>query len=97
MEKKLEILHKEIDLLQACIKKYDDRTLFGAKGVSYLNFRVGYNWKQIEVFTNIMNLTDELYANTSSVGNGVNDRTTYGAAAPRTFVMGVQYNIFAKR
>jgi iron complex outermembrane recepter protein len=78
-------------------RKYDDRTLFGLKGVSYLNFRVGYTWKRIEVFTNIMNLTNELYANTSSVGNGVDDRTTYGAAAPRTFVMGIQYNIFAKR
>lgn len=27
MEKKIEIIHKEIDLIQACIKKYDDRTL----------------------------------------------------------------------
>jgi iron complex outermembrane recepter protein len=79
---------------QVNTRRYDDRTLFGLKGVSYLNFRAGYAWRGIEVFTNVMNITDELYANTAASGNGAADRTTYGAAAPRTFVFGIQYNFF---
>lgn len=75
-------------------RRYDDRTLFGLKGVSYLNFRAGYTWKGVEVFTNVMNVTDELYANTASSGNASADRTSYGAAAPRTFVFGLQYDFF---
>jgi iron complex outermembrane recepter protein len=76
--------------------KYDDSGFLGLKGVSYLNFRAGYSWKGIEVFTNIMNLTNELYANSASRGNSVNDRTTFTPAAPRTIVVGIQYN-FSKK
>ncbi|UTA66348.1 TonB-dependent receptor [Emticicia sp. 21SJ11W-3] len=66
-------------------------------GYDLLNFRVGYQWKGIEVFTNIMNLTDALYATNASRGNALTDRTTFTAAAPRTFVMGVQYGFTGKR
>jgi iron complex outermembrane recepter protein len=48
------------------------------------------------VFTNITNLTDELYANQASRGNNATDRTTYMAAAPRTFTVGVQYNFVGR-
>lgn len=75
---------------------YDDKTAFGLSGVSLLNLRAGYNFKGIEVFTNITNLTDELYANQASRGNNATDRTTYTAAAPRTFTVGVQYNFVGK-
>jgi iron complex outermembrane recepter protein len=77
--------------------KYDDRTLFGLRGVSYLNLRAGYTWKGIEVFTNVMNATDELYANNVTRGNNATDRSSYTAAAPRTIVMGIQYNILQNK
>jgi len=77
--------------------KYDDEGVFGLKGISVLNFRVGYEWKGIEVFSNIMNLTDELYAYNASRGNNATDRTSYTAAAPRTFVFGIQYNFTSKK
>lgn len=68
-----------------------------ADGYNVLNFRVGYQWKGIELFTNILNLTDVLYATNATRGNNSTDRTTYNAAAPRTFVMGIQYNFNGKR
>lgn len=61
-------------------------------GYDLLNFRVGYEWKGIEVYTNVMNLTDALYATNATRGNATTDRTTFTPAAPRTFVMGLQYN-----
>ncbi len=67
------------------------------KGFDVLNFRVGYQWKGIEVFSNIMNLTDALYANNATRGNNATDRTTYTPAAPRTFVFGLQYNLAGKK
>ena len=76
--------------------EYNDKTAFGLTGVSVLNFRAGYNFKGIEVFTNITNLTDELYANQATRGNNATDRTTFQAAAPRTFTVGVQYNFVGK-
>jgi len=71
--------------------KYDDKSLFGMRGVSYLNLRAGYQWKGLEVFSNVLNITDELYANAATRGNSPTDRTTYTPAAPRTFVVGIQY------
>lgn len=66
-------------------------------GYDLVNFRAGYQWKGIEVYTNIMNLTDALYATNATRGNAVTDRTTFTAAAPRTFVMGLQYNFTGKK
>ena len=76
--------------------RYDDKGFLGLKGISYLNFRTGYTWKGIEVFTNVLNLTDELYANTATRGNSVTDRTTYTPGAPRTFIFGIQYTFTGK-
>jgi outer membrane receptor protein involved in Fe transport len=61
-------------------------------GYNLLNFRIGYQWKGIELYTNIMNLTDALYATNVTRGNAITDRATYTPAAPRTFVMGLQYS-----
>jgi outer membrane receptor protein involved in Fe transport len=72
--------------------KYDDKGVFGLRGISVLNFRAGYQWKAVEVFTNIMNLTDELYAFNVTRGNRTTDRATFTPAPPRTFVVGIQYN-----
>jgi iron complex outermembrane recepter protein len=77
--------------------KYDDKGFLGLKGVSYLNVRTGYQWKDFEVFTNVMNLTNELYANAATRGNSSSDRTTYTPAAPRTVVFGIQYTFTGKK
>lgn len=77
--------------------KYDDKGVFGFKGISVLNFRAGYQWQGVEVFTNIMNLTDELYAFNVTRGNRSSDRATYTPAPPRTFVVGIQYNFTGKK
>lgn len=66
------------------------------KGYDILNFRIGYKWKGIELYSNIINLTDALYATNATRGNAANDRTTFTPAAPRTLVFGIQYNISGK-
>lgn len=76
--------------------KYDDKGALGMKGISVMNFRTGYKWKGAEVFMNVMNLTDELYAFSATRGNSAADRTTYTSAPPRTFVFGIQYNFAGK-
>ncbi|WP_310589423.1 TonB-dependent receptor [Flectobacillus roseus] len=65
-------------------------------GYDLVNFRIGYRWKGFEVFTNIMNATDALYATNATRGNASTDRTTFTPAAPRTFVMGIQYSFIGK-
>jgi outer membrane receptor protein involved in Fe transport len=77
---------------QVNLIKYEDKGAFGIKGISVLNFRVGYNCKGAEIFCNVMNLTDELYAFNATRGNSVSSRSTYTPAPPRTFVFGMQYN-----
>jgi outer membrane receptor protein involved in Fe transport len=67
------------------------------KGYDILNARVGYQWKGLELYANVMNLADALYATNATRGNTPTDRTTYTPAAPRTFVMGLQYNFTGKK
>jgi len=76
--------------------KYSDKGFLGFRGVSYLNLRTGYQWRGVEVFSNILNATNELYANAATRGNGKSDRTTYTPAAPRTFIFGFQYTFAGK-
>ncbi len=76
--------------------KYEDKSLFGMRGISYLNLRSGYQYKGFEVFANILNLTNELYANSAIRGNSANDRTAFIPAAPRTFIFGIQYTFTSK-
>lgn len=66
-------------------------------GYNLINFRAGYEFKGIEVYTNIMNLADALYATNATRGNLATDRTTFTPAAPRTFVVGLQYSISGKK
>ncbi|MEI6946428.1 TonB-dependent receptor [Paraflavisolibacter sp. H34] len=68
-----------------------------SKGYDLLNLRAGYQWKGVEVFTNVLNLADALYATSATRGNNATDRTTFTPAAPRTFVMGLQYQFTAKK
>jgi iron complex outermembrane receptor protein len=67
------------------------------EGYDVFNFRIGYQWKHIEVYSNIMNLANTLYATGVSRGNNPADRSTFTAAAPRTFVFGIQYNFVSKK
>ncbi len=65
-------------------------------GYDFANFRAGYQWKGIEVFSNVLNATNALFATNATRGNNVTDRTTYTPAAPRTFVFGIQYSFSGK-
>lgn len=65
-------------------------------GYDFANARLGYQWKGIEVYTNVLNVTNVLYATNATRGNNSTDRTTYTPAAPRTFVIGVQYSFSGK-
>ena len=67
------------------------------EGYHLLNFRAGYKWKSLEIYTNVMNLTNALYANSASRGNNLTDRSTYNPGAPRTVVFGIQYNFTGKK
>lgn len=65
-------------------------------GYDFANVRVGYQWKGIEVFSNVLNVTNALFATNATRGNNATDRTTYTPAAPRTVVVGVQYTFSGK-
>ncbi len=66
-------------------------------GYNFANVRVGYQWKGIEIFSNVLNATNALFATNAMRGNNATDRTTYTPAAPRTFTAGIQYNFTGKR
>lgn len=61
-------------------------------GYDIFNARIGYQWKSFEIYGNVMNLTDKLYSYGVSRGNLSTSQPTYTAAAPRTFLLGLQYN-----
>jgi iron complex outermembrane recepter protein len=65
-------------------------------GYSVFNARLGYKFRGIELFTNVLNATDALYAYNATRGNNATDRTTFTPSAPRTFVFGLQYNFAGK-
>lgn len=67
------------------------------EGYNVFNGRIGYRWKALEGFVNIMNLTDELYAYNVTRGNNPTDKSNYTPSAPRTFMMGLQYNLNFKK
>lgn len=69
--------------------KYDGYNLFNA--------RIGYTFKGIEFYTNIMNVTDKLYAANVSKGNNSTDKANFTVAAPRTFMMGIEYHFNLKK
>jgi outer membrane receptor protein involved in Fe transport len=66
-------------------------------GYDLFNLRLGYEWKSIEIFGNILNLTDKLYTYNASRGNLRTSQSNYTAAAPRTFMIGLQYNFSLKK
>ncbi len=62
------------------------------EGYDVFNARFGYKWHNLDIFTNILNLSDALYATQATRGNNATDRSNYYASAPRTFMFGAQYN-----
>ena len=62
-------------------------------GYNVFNARLGYKWKELEWYVNAINVTDKLYAYNVSRGNAANAQPSYTAAAPRTFVFGMQYHL----
>lgn len=67
------------------------------EGYNVFNARIGYHWKSIEIYGNVMNLTDKLYAYNVSRGNTTTAKPSYNAAAPRIFIAGLQYNLSLKK
>ncbi|WP_375444287.1 TonB-dependent receptor [uncultured Fibrella sp.] len=65
-------------------------------GYDFANVRLGYQYKGIELYTNVLNATNALFATNATRGNNATDRTTYTPAAPRTFVVGLQYSFSGK-
>ena len=63
-------------------------------GVSVFNLRTGYTYKAYQVFLNVLNLGDALLATAATRGNNATDKATYTPAAPRTFVLGLQIDVF---
>jgi outer membrane receptor protein involved in Fe transport len=76
---------------------YNNKGFLGARGISLLNMRTGYEWKGVELFLNVYNVTNELYANTATRGNNPADRSFFNPGAPRIFNFGVQYSFTAKK
>lgn len=68
----------------------------GYGGYDFANVRLGYQWHGIELYTNVLNATNALFATNATRGNNATDRTTYTPAAPRTFVIGLQYSFSGK-
>lgn len=73
--------------------QYNDRSLFGLHGVSVMHLRAGYQFKFVEVYANLLNLSNELYAHNASRGAFGN---TYTPAAPRLLTMGIQVHLGKK-
>ncbi len=65
-------------------------------GYDIFNLRAGYEWKGIEIYGNLINLTDKLYAYNIARGNTESSQSAYIAAAPRTILIGLQYNFSFK-
>ncbi|WP_336514140.1 TonB-dependent receptor [Pollutibacter soli] len=58
-------------------------------GYDVFHFRVGYKWRAMEVWMNVMNATGKYYAYTASKSNS---GYSYTPAEPRNFNMGISYD-----
>ena len=70
---------------QANTKTYD--------GYNVFNLRLGYAWKSFEIWTNIMNVSDELYA---TVARSTRWGQSYSLGKPRHITFGMAYNFIGK-
>ena len=67
------------------------------QGYNVFNGRIGYKYKSLEIYGNVINITDKLYAYNVTRGNTSTSLPNYLAAAPRTFILGLQYNLSLKK
>ncbi|WP_418263531.1 TonB-dependent receptor [Flavobacterium faecale] len=67
------------------------------EGYTIFNGRLGYKYKNVEFYGNVLNFTDKLYAYNVGRGNVTSAQSSYLAAAPRTFLIGLQYNLCLKK
>ncbi|PCI97578.1 MAG: TonB-dependent receptor [Flavobacteriales bacterium] len=64
------------------------------EGYDIYNIRLGYEWKGFEIWANIMNVTEELYA-TSASSSRWGD--SYRTGNPRHVTIGIGYNFVKKK
>ena len=64
------------------------------KGYNIFNVRTGYIWKSIEIWVNVLNVSDELY---STVARANQWGQSYSLGRPRNFNVGLAYNFKAKK
>lgn len=67
------------------------------KGFDVFHFRTGYQWKQFEVWVNVMNITDNYY---SYISTKSASGDSYTPAEPRNFNLGISYdfgNLFKQK
>ncbi len=57
-------------------------------GYDLLNARFGYEFQKLNIYLNVMNLTDDIYSTRASTAWG---RTSYTPGTPRTFLFGMYY------
>lgn len=60
-------------------------------GYDVLNARAGYKKGHWHIWTDLLNISDKLYANNASTDWG---KTTYTPGTPRTFIVGLELNLF---
>lgn len=63
-------------------------------GFNILNARMGYTWKGLEAWFNVLNLTNELYATRASSSRWGD---SYNPGDPRTFNIGIGYRFAEKK
>lgn len=68
----------------------DDENTIEYEGHNLLNIRAGYKYKSLYFWANLLNATDELYANSASTGWG---STTYTPGNPRNITVGIRYSL----
>ncbi len=60
------------------------------EGHHFFNLRAGYKFSQFYIWTNLLNVSDEVYANRASTGFG---RTTFTPGNPRNITVGIRYSL----
>lgn len=64
------------------------------EGYDVFNLRVGYEWHDFEVWSNMLNMTNELYATVASASTY---GKTYYLGSPRNFTFGIAYHFQKKQ
>lgn len=62
-------------------------------GCDVFNLRLGYEWKSFEIWTNVLNLTDELYA---TVARATKWGQSYSLGKPQHITFGIAYSFKGK-